>query len=208
VDGDPILRERAREVIVREARRLVHMIENVLLFSRSGSTRLPMNLCVESVGNLVTAAMADLEPLLASRQVSPQIAIAPETDALVDPGAVRQIVFNLIDNAIRYGPEKQTLHINVMRNGSCVELSVDDAGPGIPVADRRRIWKPFRTRGRNRGTGIGLPLVRRLAIEMGGGAEVLDGTRGGARVRVWFGLSPNGGPKRNIDARHAAGASR
>jgi two-component system OmpR family sensor kinase len=70
-------------------------------------------------------------------------------------------------------------------------VAVEDEGPGIPLAERRKIWESFYRLEREErqvctGSGIGLAIVRQLATEMGGGVHVEAGASGGARFVVWF----------------------
>jgi signal transduction histidine kinase len=108
-----------------------------------------------------------------------------------DPGALRQILLNLLDNAVKYGPREQTVRVRTERNNGRTRIVVDDQGPGIPVEDRERVWEGyFRLQRESRlavaGSGIGLAVVRSLASEMGGQTWVEDADTGGARFIVEF----------------------
>ena len=96
-------------------------------------------------------------------------------------------MLNLLDNAVKYGPPGQTVRVTVRPDDQGVAILVDDEGPGIPAADRERIWRPF-TRGSqavsNGGSGIGLTIVREVATANGGSARVEASPAGGARFVV------------------------
>src|SRR5439155_24305331 len=105
--------------------------------------------------------------------------------------AVRQIVLNLLDNAVKYGPEGQSIEVGVSNGASGVRLFVDDEGPGIPQAERERIWLPFyriESPGASAvaGTGIGLSVVADLVALQGGRVWVAPGERGGAGFVIEF----------------------
>jgi signal transduction histidine kinase len=115
----------------------------------------------------------------------------------VDAVAVRQIVINLLENALKFGPEGQavTVTLDVERSaavsdgaGGLLRLTVDDEGPGVPPADRDRIWQPFVRLAEGgsapAGTGLGLSVVRQLVAELGGRSSVGDLPGRGARFRV------------------------
>jgi signal transduction histidine kinase len=113
----------------------------------------------------------------------------------VDANAVRQIVINFIENALKFGPEGQTVTVNLdieRREGAeadgLLRLSVDDEGPGVPPADRSRIWQPFVRLAEGgsapAGTGLGLSVVRQLVTELGGRCSVSDAPIRGARFSV------------------------
>jgi signal transduction histidine kinase len=100
--------------------------------------------------------------------------VATPTLGLQD-GALRHLLLNLLDNAVKYGPTGQTIHVRVRPSGSVVRLEVADEGPGVPSADREVIWHPYRrgrTAGHTSGSGIGLAIVRDVAAQHGGRAFV------------------------------------
>ncbi len=103
--------------------------------------------------------------------------------APVDADALRQMLVNLLDNAVKYGPADQliTVRLEAAEGKACIR--VEDQGPGIPAADRERIWGRFWRLERDRGTavagtGIGLSVVRELVALHGGRAWAED-ARGG-----------------------------
>jgi signal transduction histidine kinase len=107
----------------------------------------------------------------------------------VDPDAVRQILINLLDNAVKYGRPPQRVIVNLEAGNARALLSVDDQGPGIPAADRERVFEHFQRLERDRqsaiaGTGIGLSVVKDLVGRHGGRCWVTSGDRGGARFVV------------------------
>jgi len=109
--------------------------------------------------------------------------------ANVDCGAVRQIILNLLDNALKFGPREQTVRLIVDRADNRARIAVEDEGPGIPVVDRNRIWIPYVRLARDRsapheGSGIGLAVVRELTALHQGVAYVEDSSDGGARFVV------------------------
>ncbi|MES2123649.1 MAG: HAMP domain-containing sensor histidine kinase [Gemmatimonadota bacterium] len=181
----PEERRGALETITRETRRLVHMVENVLAFSRVGR---PTEILVrrpEAVQRLVDDAIQSFDPLFRAHGISAHVTVTGPAVAPVDGDAVRRILVNLLDNAVRYGPDGQRLTVIAAHDGRALELSVEDEGPGVPVADRERIWRAFErgSPGADGGTGIGLAVVHQLVALHGGTVGVEDGQRG-ARFRV------------------------
>jgi signal transduction histidine kinase len=176
-------------VIFRETRRLASLVESVLRFSRgeAGATRLrpePHDVAAEARETLGTFA-----PLAAAAGARLRAQLDAGAHAMVDSGALRQILLNLLDNAVKYGREGQTITVRVVRGGDEVLLSVDDEGPGIPPKDRRRVFDPFerldrRGAPRTSGAGIGLAVVRDLVIAHAGRVWIEDAPAGGARVSI------------------------
>jgi signal transduction histidine kinase len=104
--------------------------------------------------------------------------------------ALRQIVLNLVLNALEATPEGGTVRLGCSqrrgREGSRVDLTVDDAGPGIAEEDRDRLFQPFVSSRDGRPGGLGLAISQRLAEEAGGSITVEDAPEGGARFRLWL----------------------
>lgn len=171
--------------IERETTRLAHLVENVLRFStlgqHDGST------ARIDAGAEVRTIVEEFEPLARSRRARVVMESSDAPPVRMRPDALRHIVVNLLDNAVKYGPAEQTVLVAVGRENGSVAISVDDEGPGIAAADRDAIWRPF-TRGGSSadqgGSGIGLTIVREVAAANGGTARVEAGARGGARFVV------------------------
>jgi signal transduction histidine kinase len=185
-------RRRSLEIIDQEARRLTHLVENLLHFSRT--ERRIAHVAPEPVAlaPLVRAVIESFAPLAAARRVQVRSEVPEGAGVLADPGALRQMLLNLLDNAVKYGPEGQTITVGLAHADADqrVRLYVEDEGPGIPTADHERVWERFWRLERDRdtavaGTGIGLAVVRELAALHSGRAWVEDGGggsgRGGAR---------------------------
>src|SRR5579884_3432606 len=215
-------RVRSLRIIDQEARRLTHLVENLLHFSRSERRAARLTLAPAALAPLVREAVDGFAPLAAARGVTLVAELAPGLVAAVDGDALRQMLLNLLDNAIKYGPAGQTVRVELAAAGSCARIAVDDEGPGIPPADRERVWERFWRLERDRGaavagTGIGLSVVRELAALHGGRAWVGDaplrGRAGpqagpGARFVIELPLAPDGArtPEGPGAARESAGA--
>jgi len=191
-------RRAAAEVIVREARRLMHLVENALHFARAERPQLrlapePVDLAVHTREILVTFA-----PLAWAAQVTLREQIDDDLFVVIDPAAYRQILLNLLDNAVKFGPSGQTITVQLTAEPAGVprvRLAVEDEGPGVPTDDRERIWAPFvrlpaAPQGAP-GTGIGLAIVRDLAARHEGRAWV-EGGISGARFIVELPASARG----------------
>lgn len=180
---------RSMEILVGESRRLTHLVDNVLMFSRG--ERGAMRLCPAEVdlSALVEEVAETFEPLATAARSTLALEVGGGIVARVDGDAVRQALLNLLDNAIKYGPAGQTVRVALTSGaGGRVRLTVEDQGPGVPRG-RRRIWEPYvRLDGHREsavaGSGIGLAVVRQVAEGHGGEAYVDDADGGGARFVV------------------------
>lgn len=181
--------ERAREVIRREALRLTTLVDNVLQFARMRRAPVALPVRVLALGDVITEACDALVPLSAARGVRLEVRSADRIRVEADRDAVVQILRNLLENAIKYGPEGQTVRVGVEATDGVARLVVEDQGPGVPLAERERIWQPYQRLARDRraagaGTGLGLSVVAELSALLRGRAWVEDATGGGARFVV------------------------
>jgi signal transduction histidine kinase len=196
-------RHRSLRIIDQEARRLTYLVENVLSFSRS-----------ERKANRISSTAADLErevrdalemfgPLARSRRATLRSELEHGVTLEVDRDALRQVLLNLLDNAVKYGPRGQTVTVGMAATrengrGPRVRLWVEDQGPGIPAADRDRVWEPYVRLDRDvdaatGGSGIGLAVVRELVTLHGGRTWLEDATSGGGtRVVIELPAMPPG----------------
>jgi signal transduction histidine kinase len=183
--------------IDRETTRLHFLVENVLRFSRFGRGEATIATAVD-VGDEVERIVEEFRPLAASRRVRIVCDIGARPTLAMRPEALRQILLNLLDNAVKYGPSEQTVRISLAQRDSNVQLSVADEGPGVPVREREQIWTPFmrgaaaRAKG---GSGIGLTIVREVVEQHGGRCWVEPiMPSGGARFVVTLPLEPTSTP--------------
>jgi len=192
-DGE---RVRSLEIVDQEARRLTHLVENLLHFSRS--ERQATRLSPESapLAPLVREAVEAFAPLAAARGVTFRTELRDRLVAPVDAEALRQMLVNLLDNAVKYGPADQTITVGLDAADGKARIRIEDQGPGIPPSDRERIWDRFWRLERDRGsavagTGIGLSVVRELVALHGGRAWAEEGRGGkGARFVLELPLAP------------------
>jgi signal transduction histidine kinase len=193
--------ERARsiEIIDQEARRLANLVDNVLHFSRA--ERRAVRLAPEplELARLARDAVEGFVPLARSRRAEVALALEDGVFASVDRGAFRQVLLNLLDNAVKYGPPGQTVLVGLARVADLARVWVEDRGPGIPARERERVFAPFYRLERDAGSavagsGIGLAVVCELAALHGGRVWAEDGAAGGARFVVELPLAePVGG---------------
>ena len=170
----------------RETTRLSHLVEKVLSFSRLGLVAGPAPQPTD-VSAEARRIVEEFRPLAASRQVAIETAIADVPPVPLRRDALRHVLLNLLDNAVKYGPQGQTVRVELRRDDGKVLLAVGDQGPGVPRPERQAVWRPF-ARGSTGvdqgGSGIGLTIVREVAAQHGGGAWVEDASGGGARFVV------------------------
>jgi len=186
---DPATRDQALKVADREALRLQHLVEGVLRFTRGArpgdSPRVELDAAQEA-----KAVIEEFAPLAAPHGMTVTLESAPQVKVRLQRGALRQVLLNLLDNAMKYGGDGTSVRVEVttLATGGA-RLRVDDNGPGVPPPERERIWRPFERGGAARaraagGSGIGLTIVREIAEEHGGRVWVEAAPSGGARFIV------------------------
>jgi signal transduction histidine kinase len=178
---------RSLEIIARETQRLTQLVENVLFFSRGERHRPRIAPESARLALIVTDVVESFAPLAAGRQARLTTRLDDGVMANVDSGAMRQILLNLLDNAVKYGPAGQTITVALELFGERARLTVDDEGPGIDAQDAERVWEPFHRLADaaevSGGAGIGLAIVRQLA-ELHGGRVWVERGQPGARFIV------------------------
>lgn len=182
-------RHRSLEILDQEARRLSHLVDNLLHVARGERNHLQLHSEDVDLGLLVHQVVEGFTPLAAARKMTVSSALAEGVLVRIDPGAVKQILLNLLDNAVKYGPAGSAIRVRLEPAADVVRLLVEDTGPGVPAGARERIWVRFARLDRDiqssvAGSGIGLAIVRELVLAQSGRCWVEDGDAGGARFVV------------------------
>jgi PAS domain S-box-containing protein len=170
---DDEVRGHLLELIVDESERLRQRIDDLLLASQLDSGRLQMRLEACDALELATGVV---EAAATHKAENVEISIESDGDlppVRADPDQIRQVIANLLDNAIKYSPDGGTVQLRLERNGGSVRLTVRDAGLGIPAKEQERIFEKFYRLDPNMsrgigGTGLGLYIVRELVQRLEG----------------------------------------
>ena len=183
---DPVEQARAGSIIAAEARRLERLVADLLALARLDAHQFSLHPQPVDARTVVYDAVAGFVPSARDWGLRLEVVRGDPAPLDTDPERLAQITANLVENALKYA--KTTVRVDVDRSDGHVELRVDDDGPGIPVADRDRVFQRLYTArqapGRKVGTGIGLAIVHELAGAMGGAASCEPLDAGGTRFRV------------------------
>ena len=168
---------------------LQRLIEDLLSYGAAEYQRSAMRFAQVEARRVVARVLDDQNLALRARALR----VAPHVEDITfeaDPEKLRIMLDNLLSNAVKFSPEGGVIDVDVRCLGEHAVFEVSDSGPGIPPAERERVFDPF-FRGRSvaggplRGSGIGLSVVRDYAQAHGGTVEVVDEPRqSGARLRV------------------------
>lgn len=192
-------RKRSLDIIVKEARRLTNQVDNVLLFSRAERRVVELNLRPDDLSQLLLDFRESFGPVAEAAGARLRVAVLDGVWARVDPVAFPQAVYNLLDNAVKYGPKGQTIGLSLERSKGRIRIVVDDEGPGVPEADRERIWDAYHRLRRDRdsaisGSGIGLAVVKEVINLHGGRVWTEQGPAGGRFVVELPAFAPDAKP--------------
>jgi two-component system sensor histidine kinase KdpD len=157
--------------IVEESERLNRFIANLLDMTRLESGAIKPSTALHDIGEIVGSVLERARKILANHRV--EVDIAPDLPMLsVDPVLFEQALFNLLDNAAKYGSPETTVLIQSWQEGASVKLQVVDEGSGIPPAELDLIFDKFHRAEKQdqvrAGTGLGLAISRGFIEAMGG----------------------------------------
>jgi signal transduction histidine kinase len=177
---DETRRRRYAGVILEEVGRVERLVSNLLDLAKRTSPTLQRDATTQ-LGPL----FADLLLLLGTRAEKAGVKLLVDADDFTIPApreVLAQALLNLLLNAIQHSPQGGSVHLLARQTADAFEILVRDRGPGVPPAERERIWEPFHST--SGGTGLGLTVVRRLAREQGWEVEAGAAPSGGAEFRL------------------------
>ena len=192
--GSEAERSAAADALAAGIDRAARLVEQLLALARSepgAAAAAPQRL---DLSELVREAVADSVPLALSRGTQFELSAGQPVWVDGDAAALRVLARNLADNAVRYAPRDARVEVQVSQPDGVPTLQVDDSGPGIPPAERERVFDRFYRRGltEESGTGLGLAIVRSVAQRHGATVALGDSPLGGLRVTLRFGVPAQG----------------
>jgi len=199
----PAEQRRFHDYIVQECGRLAAMIENALNLARIEQGREEYRFEPADAAALVADTVRLLAPAAreknATLRVAPPLVEAGDFTAVLDAAAIRRVLVNLIDNAIKHAPADTEVTVSLAfvdrAGGRALRFTVADRGPGIPKADHERIFERFYRRGselrrETQGVGIGLSIVKHIVDAHQGVIRVESELGKGSRFVVELPASP------------------
>lgn len=160
--------------IQRSSQHLLGLITDILNYAKLESGHVEFEVAATSLDESLATVEELIAPLAAAKQISHTLRTdCPGTMVCADPEKLRQILVNLLSNAIRYTDEGGSVEVSCSRSGEDVLIAVSDTGVGIPADKLDAIFEPFvqvdrAYAGQRQGTGLGLSISRDLARGMGG----------------------------------------
>lgn len=175
------------EIMLKEINRLNSTVEDVLRYSREQSPgRLAGNGAVEPVSKVAGQVARLLKSRLEEKAIDLEISgIEAGDDFLVEPGKMSQVFLNLFLNAIDAVPRKGRIMVRFTKEDNGLAIAVADNGPGIQPDDADKIFKQFYSK-KEDGTGLGLPISRKILESHGGSLTVSKASEGGACFTIFL----------------------
>lgn len=186
-NGDPGAVREALAECIEETDRIRRLLDTLLDVSAAEAGLLPLKLENVDVAALL-ASVADLYSLVAEEKgITIHVAPAAAGTVRADPTRLRQVVANLVDNAVKYTPGAGAVFVSAEPRAARLAIIVRDTGPGVPPEEQEQIWgRLFRgDRSRSqRGIGLGLSVVKAVVEAHGGRVAVANHPDGGAVFTV------------------------
>ncbi len=193
-EGAPLVAD-----IIAEADRMGLLVTDLLALASAEAGALPVERRPLDLVAWLSGVARRAETMAAAAGLTLVADLPAEQRVVVeaDEDRLSQLLLILVDNAIEHSPPGGAVTLRLGASGGHATIAVLDQGPGVPAADRERIFEPFaRLPGRRRtssGSGLGLAIARQLALRHGAALDVDDAPGGGARFSVRLPLVPGGG---------------
>lgn len=199
-------RARACEAIFNNAIRQARLIDELLDMARIMAGKLQLECATIDPREIAASAVETVHMAAEAKRIRIDVEADPAFDALYADGArLRQVLWNLLANAIKFTPEGGSVCLRILRRGTWAEIIVSDSGIGIPGEFLPSVFEPFRqadgsvTREHD-GLGLGLSIVQQVVVAHGGSIEVDSAGQGrGATFTVRLPIAPASAPDGGLD---------
>jgi signal transduction histidine kinase len=168
------------DIVLQETERLENMTKQMLDFSRP----LKLDRSEEDLNNVVERGLAVVGRMAEDRRIAVELDLDRDLRLIpLDTPRMEQVIINLVNNAIQASPENEKVVVKTFRIGEYAAIEVIDCGCGIPIEQRENVFTPFFST-KKEGTGLGLPIVKKIVESHNGRLELLDNPEGGIIFRV------------------------
>jgi len=186
---DEEMRIASLTVIAAEAERLERLVGDVLDLAKLDAHRFTVLREEVEMERLIDRAYVTFSEEARRRKIDYRCSVESKPVIVSDGDRVLQIISNLLSNAFRWTPDGGKIELELKAVDGTVCVAVDDSGPGIPAAERERIFRPFWSRDGG-GTGLGLAIARELASALGGRIQLETSPEQGSRFELVLPAQP------------------
>jgi two-component system, OmpR family, sensor kinase len=185
---DETARAEARGRLGAAVERAIHLVEQLLALARSEPQETASDFETVDLSAAAAEGITDSHELALSRNIDLGLDATPNLFIHGDREALRVLVRNLVDNAVRYTPPHGSVQVRCRSMARQAVLEITDTGPGITAADRERVFDRFYRRAavQESGTGLGLAIVKAIVERHGARVVLDDAPGGGLRATVSF----------------------
>ncbi len=204
LDSRDVPEEKQKEFLnsmLLDAKRLQNLIDSILEISALEQKRIAHNFEIYNSGEIFRKLLIELKSQLKLDEDSFAVKGNPDAKCIIDPGAIKIVLDNLLDNAIKYSIEEIKIVVDLKLEGKIIILIISDNGIGIPIEEQKQIFKKFHRIYRNdipnvKGTGLGLYLVKGIVKVHGGKISVKsEGINKGSKFILEFPVYKESGQK-------------
>jgi two-component system sensor histidine kinase KdpD len=192
---DPATRRDLLENIYEESERLSRLVNNLLEMTQLEAGSVPLHSEMHHIGEIVGSAISRLEKEIQGHplttQIPPDLPLVPMDGLLME-----QVLINLLDNALKYTPDKTPIHLSAWTEGARLGVRISDRGPGLPLGDLDHLFEKFyrgAQKEKRSGAGLGLAICKGIVQIHGGTIRALNQTVGGAVFEFYIPLNPSRG---------------
>jgi len=174
---------------LEEIARLSKIVSQLLEISRLEAGEAAKEVTLVNLGELATSTAEQMRLLADEKSIRLKYSVSSAVNVVANPSLLKQVVVNLLDNAIKYTPSEGTVELIVEREGSKAVLEVRDTGIGIPAVALphvcERFYRADKARSRDSGgAGLGLSIVKSICAAQGGKLSILSNEGEGTQVRI------------------------
>lgn len=204
IKGNVDLMRRMKEIdpeslasMYEEVGRLTRLVGGLLLLAQAESGKLALNLARVELDALLMEVFQEMH-VLAGNRVNMHIKEIDQLEVHADRDRIKQVLLNLVGNAIQYTPQGGDVYLSLAKVGNHARIIVRDTGPGIPAEDLPHIFERFyraeksRTRSKSGGFGLGLSIAQWIVENHGGWIEVESKEGKGTTFAIWLPLLGEG----------------
>ena len=180
----------AFQIVAEQTKRLSRIVNDMFMLARADAGQYPLRKQTLYLNDLLEEVARAGAVLATDRSASVKVTNLPEAVFHGDEDLLRQMLLNLVDNAVKFTPSDGTVTLGLERNENDYVLSVADWGPGVPAEERQHIFERFyradrtRTRATDDGAGLGLAISRWIARAHNGDIELSDSGKEGTKFIV------------------------
>ncbi len=177
--------------IYNEANHLMKIVNNILDLMKLNTGKMPLYVDQLNLSESIQESLALISPIAEKKQIEVSFS-APEEEitCYFDKSRVKQILQNLLENAVKFSPEKTKIEVKTLKEDEKIFVQILDEGPGIDSQQAKSLFQEFEVaadiQNHKSGSGLGLPIAKKLMLIMGGDLELIPQQDKGSCFQLWI----------------------